>query len=146
MNQHHLSKLDLFTPNALHPNLPPLTVGEYVCSGIDTTMISEPDVLARKEYIQGMLLDSTTRAMRRRVLAHTLLLKHMNPTIPAGYGRWVRVNEGVKEDARTESLRTPQSRAEYVSKTLKKEWAAMGASGYSTDTAIEVIGEGVSAT
>lgn len=134
-----LTKLDLFTPNALHPNLPPLTVGEYVCNGVDTTMISEPDVLARKALIHGMLADSTPRALKRRYNAHVLLLKHMNPTIPAGSSKWIPMGgEEIPGAILWETLRTPQSRKMHVKELLEKEWAAMGISGYSTDTAIEM--------
>lgn len=139
VNQHGLTKLDLFTPNALHPDLPSLTVGEYICSGIDTTMISEPDVLARKKLIHGMLLDSTKKALTKRNNQHTRLLKHMNPTIPAGCGRWVRVRQGdVIGECLWESLRTPESRGEFVRNKLREEWAAMGSKGSSTDDAIEL--------
>jgi hypothetical protein len=139
VSQHGLTKLDLFTPNALHPNLPSLTVGNYICSGIDTTMISEPDVLARKELIHGMLLDSTKKALARRINQHIVLLRHMDPTIPAGFGRWARgVRGDVVGDCARELLRTPESRREFVRNKLREEWAAMGLKGSSTDDAIEL--------
>ncbi|KAF2745223.1 hypothetical protein M011DRAFT_460398 [Sporormia fimetaria CBS 119925] len=51
VTKHHLSLLDLFTPNFLHPDLPPVTSGEYMCMGGMATMILTEDVLARKQYI-----------------------------------------------------------------------------------------------
>jgi hypothetical protein len=139
ITQHGLTKLDLFTPNALHPNLPSLTVGEYICSGIDTTMISEPDVLARKELIHGMLSDSTKKALTKRSNKHIVLLQHMDPTIPAGSGRWSRTRQGhVIKNCMLESMRTPESRGEFVKDKLREEWAAMGIKGSSIDDAVEL--------
>lgn len=38
IKQHHLSKLDIFTPSRLHPSLPPLAHGEYpVMGGVATS-------------------------------------------------------------------------------------------------------------
>ncbi|KAF2706602.1 hypothetical protein K504DRAFT_458997 [Pleomassaria siparia CBS 279.74] len=136
---HGLTKLDLFTPNALHPTLPPLSIGEYVCSGTDTTMISEPDLLARKALIHGMLRDSTPKALNRREKSHVLLLKHMNPTIPAGSSRWVRYRGDVNMSGSAwKTMRTPESRAEFVRKALQKERALLEENGNSSNTAIEV--------
>jgi hypothetical protein len=139
ITQHNLTKLDLFTPNALHPKLPPLTVGEYVCNGVDTTMISEPDVLARKELIHRMLRDSTKKALKKRNTQHTMLLRHMDPTIPHGEGRWARGLRGdVTGCCAWESLRTPESRQIFVREKLKEEWATLWVKGGSTDDAIEL--------
>jgi hypothetical protein len=67
---HLLSPLDLFTPNFLHPTLPPLTVGTYVCYSVNTTMISTPDVMARKDLIHSMITSAgeevTTELCKRR--------------------------------------------------------------------------------
>ncbi|KAE8842667.1 hypothetical protein PTNB85_00689 [Pyrenophora teres f. teres] len=49
-----LSKLDLFTPSELHPDLPPLRTGLYPVYGGIATMLSTPDVLARKAYIKSL--------------------------------------------------------------------------------------------
>ncbi|EDU40004.1 hypothetical protein A1F94_000218 [Pyrenophora tritici-repentis] len=49
-----LSKQDLFTPSELHPNLPPLRTGLYPIYGGTATMLSTPDVLARKAYIKSL--------------------------------------------------------------------------------------------
>jgi hypothetical protein len=39
IKQYNLSKLDIFTPNRLHPTLPPLAHGEYsVMGGVATSM------------------------------------------------------------------------------------------------------------
>lgn len=41
IKQYNLSKLDIFTPNRLHPALPPLAHGEYsVMGGIATSRCS----------------------------------------------------------------------------------------------------------
>ena len=38
IKQYNLSKLDIFTPNRLHPTLPPLAHGEYsVMGGVATS-------------------------------------------------------------------------------------------------------------
>lgn len=38
IKQYNLSKLDIFTPNCLHPTLPPLAHGEYsVMGGVATS-------------------------------------------------------------------------------------------------------------
>lgn len=78
---HLLSALDLFTPNFLHPTLPPLTTGVYKCMGANATMISTPDVIARKAYIHSMITKAgkevTEALLKRRCSSHRKLLGHL---------------------------------------------------------------------
>ncbi|KAJ4301863.1 hypothetical protein N0V90_003959 [Kalmusia sp. IMI 367209] len=129
--KHHLSKLDMFTPNCLHPDLPPLIVGTYTVMGGESVMISTPSVLARKAHIAS-LLNSTdfddVSHMRRRIAAHNRLIMHMD----IGYrlrGRnmeWIqnRAHFGVK--SLPKSMANEQSRHAYVMKGLTKEWKDIG--------------------
>ncbi|KAF2255907.1 hypothetical protein BU26DRAFT_444364, partial [Trematosphaeria pertusa] len=90
---HHLSKLDLFTPNALHPALPPLSLGTYFCMGGETLMLAAPGVLTRKAHVHGLLGPGKARDkgyLRRRVAAHDRLVAHMDVEfrVRGGVGRW----------------------------------------------------------
>lgn len=151
-NAHSLSKLDLFTPNKLHPALPPLTLGTYMCMGNDTLMLFTPSVLTRKAHIHGLLGDKANDAgfLRRRVAAHERLLQHMDVmhvVYKRGTVRWVRahryVGTGVDEDKgkrRVKSLSSAESRDACVRKALAKQWEAMGMGevGASSEEAIEI--------
>ncbi|KAF2638081.1 hypothetical protein P280DRAFT_383709, partial [Massarina eburnea CBS 473.64] len=55
IQKHGLSKLDLFTPNVLHPTLHPLSLGTYMLGPAEITMISKSSVVERKEYVHGLL-------------------------------------------------------------------------------------------
>ncbi|KAF2728478.1 hypothetical protein EJ04DRAFT_516556 [Polyplosphaeria fusca] len=125
---HGLSKLDLFTPNRLL-DLPTLTNGEYFVMGNFSTMLSKPDVLARKAYIHGLLGEKAKDEgyLRRRAAAHERIIKHMNARVQHG-----RVHERtsfidpVDTSKTTASMRTPEGRANYVTEHLRRERAALG--------------------
>lgn len=146
--KHSLSKLDLFTPNLLHPNLPPLVLGSYVYMGGDTIMLSRPSVLERKAHIHALLGESKaedTPYLHRRVAAHNRIVRHMEETyIMRGHRvRWIDIGKhsvNANEVRLSKSLRTREARQEYVRKGLEKEWVAMGldAKGRSKETAIEI--------
>jgi hypothetical protein len=149
---HGVSKLDLFTPNRLHPTLPPLTLGAYVCMGNDTLMISTPCVLARKAHVYALLGDQAddTGYLRRRIAAHDRLIRHLDimHKVSRGKARWIKAYkltavgaDGEKVPTKlTKSLQTIETREEYVRKALLKEWKAMGLGGQgrSEDTAITI--------
>jgi hypothetical protein len=130
---HSLSKLDLFTPNALHPTLPPLTIGLTTVMSSACTMILERDVLARHRLIQQML-DPDVK-MGRRPAAHDRIIAHMglyyccgNGSTMGGWRRAPRLSEQALEKA-SKSMRSEEGRREYVRKGLEREWAAMGMGG-----------------
>ncbi|CAI6246635.1 unnamed protein product [Periconia digitata] len=143
INTHGLSKLDIFTPNALHPNLPPLSLGTYMCMGGSTLMLATNSVLSRKAHIHGLLgveKASDTQFLRRRVAAHDRLIKHMGIVfqVRAGTGIWVKRRQPGRDDRRHGgsevkaktplSMASAQTRDTYVNINLEKEWAAMGMS------------------
>jgi hypothetical protein len=152
---HSLSKLDLFTPNALHPSLPPLTTGAhtnlYASNGIPATMILESDVLDRKAYIQALLGPSAEETMHRRPAAHDRIISHMGVQYYPGRG-WRKgptMKEKVAEMAKegvakrmAKSMWTVEARREYVRKALVKEWEAMGMRGGSQEHALVIEDEG----
>ena len=129
-----LSKLDLFTPNRLHPSLPPLAVGEFPANGIVITMISEPDVLTRCNLIYSRLGEKISKDpayLRRRCAAHERLITHMDVFYCLRRRTWIAAgkferNDFEKTPPKYKSMQTKKSRNEYVEKGLRKEWAAMG--------------------
>jgi hypothetical protein len=126
---HSLSKLDLFTPNALHPKLPPLTTGLYTVMGGAATMILERDVLARKAHIQALLSSQGTETdMHRRPATHDRITNHLGVYYCSSIGGWRRapVLSPAAMDKAVKSMRTEAGRKEYVGKALNKEWEAMG--------------------
>jgi len=151
ISTHALSKLDLFTPNKLHPALPPLTLGTYMCMGNDTLMLSTPSVLARKAHIHGLLGDKAKDAayLRRRVAAHDRLILHMDimHRVSQGKARWVKAYRwtgrnvnGEATKRKPKSLGSSEDREAYVRKGLKKQWHDMGLGelGGSMEEAIEI--------
>jgi hypothetical protein len=150
ISTHRLSKLDLFTPNRLHPTLPSLTLGMYMCMGNNTLMLSTPDVLARKAHVHGLLGDKVDDEgyLRRRVAAHDRLIMHMDIVyrLIQGRVRWIKAYKydvgsadwEVKRKVK-KSLSTKEAREEYVMKELPKQWEAMGLrDGRSEDMAITI--------
>jgi hypothetical protein len=127
---HHLSKLDLFTPNQLYPSLPPLLFGCCIVVGTETTMISTPDVLAREKLIHDMLgstYASIPGALRRRVASHNRLAGALDITLRNG--KWIKAGKFDQLDENSKVmkfLRTPERREVYVREMLKMERAAMG--------------------
>jgi hypothetical protein len=151
ISEHGLSKLDLFTPNKLHPTLPPLTLGTYMCMGNETLMLSNASVLERKAHLHGLLGDKANDAayIRRRVAAHDRLILHMDimHRVSRGKARWIKAYRwagvSVDEEAkkrRAKSLRSSEDREAYVRKGLKKQWQemGMGAFGSSEEEAVEI--------
>lgn len=136
----HLSKLDLFTPNVLHPTLSPLATGLLSVMGDDATMIARDDVLTRRDYIYSLLGDKAkdTSFMRKRTAAHQRITQHLSMRLT--YGSWYRERISESEMSGPKSMRTAESRRAYAEKALEKEWAAMGIQidGQSKDTAIEL--------
>ncbi|KAJ4367511.1 hypothetical protein N0V83_007094 [Neocucurbitaria cava] len=146
---HALSKLDLFTPNALHPHLAPLSIGNYTVMGGTATMILAADVVARRDHIYAVL--GNTRAldaayMRKRVAAHQRMIQHMGIVWDCEDAAWreayePRVKEMVTVKQKgPKSMRSEDSRREYVKMALTKEWDDMGVreGGGTKDTAIEI--------
>jgi hypothetical protein len=129
---HLLSKLDLFTPNTLHPALPPLTSGLYTVMGSTATMLLERDVLSRKAHIQSLLgcagNDKAKESMGRRPAAHDRIIAHMGIyyCFKRGWCRTPGLNELAMENLKVaKSMRTVEGRDEYVRKGLEKEWGLM---------------------
>lgn len=125
-HDHHLSKLDLFTPNALHPSLAPLPLGTYPVMGGVATMLCARAVLARRDYIYTLLGARAHDAgsMRVRPAAHNRIMQHLGIAFDAGRGEWVRVGVGEREGG-PKSMRTREGRVEYVKRGLQREWAAL---------------------
>jgi hypothetical protein len=154
---HLLSKLDLFTPNALHPNLPPLTTGLYTVMGSSATMLLESDVLNRKAHIRSLLglkpedpkesVEDMHRrlaaeALHRRLAAHDRLIAHMGIyyCFKDGWRRTPGLNATAMENLKVaKSMKTEEGRREYVKKVLEREWEAMGmGTGRSKDKPVKL--------
>jgi hypothetical protein len=124
----HLSKLDFFTPSPLHPHLPPLATGSYAVNGGTATMLSTPDVLARRDHIYALLGDKVKdeKYMRVRPATHERIIKHMEKEYYNG--RWYNVGMAGRRDGKNvpKSMQTWEARREYVKKGLEREWEAMG--------------------
>lgn len=143
--EHYLSKLDLFTPNALHPTLPSLTTGLYTVMGSACTMILESDVRARKAHILSLL--GADVDMHRRPATHDRIISHMqlyyccgNARHEAGWRKAPSLTNAAMEKA-AKSMKTEEGRMEYVRKGLEKEWVAMGVkvgSGWSAENPLVV--------
>jgi ubiquitin len=137
---HHLSKLDLFTPNDLHPNLPALTFGIHVVGGCDTMMLSTPDVLERKQLIHGMLEGRVwdDKALKRRCANHERILEAMDMTFRSG--RWVRkgrIKLMEEKEHAPQRLKTREARDKYVEEQLENERKLLGVVDGFADTAID---------
>lgn len=157
IQQHHLSKLDIFTPNRLHPTVPPLAHGEYpVMGGVatsaylqshhwynitDSLVLYEPDLISRRSQIHSQL-DHTNRIdtqLRKRVRRHDTLMLHMGIAYDTAHKRWYKRwrEEGSTKLARA-SMETRESRDEYVKRGLAYERTVMGMKGCSEESAIEL--------
>lgn len=157
IKQHNLSKLDIFTPNRLHPTLPTLAHGEYtVMGGVATStyhidqptlmangslVIYEPELAARRDLIHGCLTDSDRfeTNLRKRIRRHDALIMHLEIRYTTRNKRWY---ESSRRQADYEgksiraSLLTRESRDEFVRNALKQERAAMRMECASQETAI----------
>ncbi|KAF1911922.1 hypothetical protein BDU57DRAFT_460475 [Ampelomyces quisqualis] len=126
---HHLSKLDLFTPNMLHPSLPPLTLGKYFVMGGQAIMVLESDVLARKAHIHKLLGGQRPELrMRRRPAAHDRITNHYGVHFATACGGWRRTLETTQLPAKKQprSMESGDKRRKYVRKELNEEWGYMG--------------------
>ncbi|KAJ8117590.1 hypothetical protein OPT61_g1243 [Boeremia exigua] len=143
IKQYQLSKLDLFTPNRLHPTLPPLAHGEYAVSGCVATMIYEPDLISRRDYILSQLssTDRTESQLRKRIRRHDALTTHMEIGYSIHRKAWLRSHIPMPRDEVNypvrPSMRTGESRDEFVRKTLAYELTTMHVQGASEDVPIE---------
>lgn len=146
LKAHHLSKLDLFTPNALHPNLEPLTSGLLPVMGSTATMILETDVLARKAHIRRLLGPSANGSdedMYRRPAAHDRIVTHLGLYFCPARGGWRKAPPAspAAMDKAVKSMKSEEGRREYVRINLEREWAAMGmGSGRCKEEAVELDG------
>lgn len=144
-DQTHLSKFDLFTPSPLHPHLPSLPSG--MSSGNLATMLSTPDVLARKAHIYALLGDEANDEtwMRKRQARHDRIMKHLNIDYVEGTG-WVckcEVNRqpvnGVPKKV-PKSMQTEEDRMHYAEEGLRREWAALGVEeGEAADSMAKIL-------
>jgi hypothetical protein len=138
-----LSKLDLFTPNALHPKLPPLTTGLYTVMGGAATMILECDVLARKAHIQALLGPKGTEDdMHRRPATHDRIINHLGLYYCPSRGGWRKapvLSPAAMEKA-VKSMKSEEGRREYVRMALNKEWEAMSVGSGSPSNSVVVPG------
>jgi hypothetical protein len=149
---HHLSKLDLFTPNMLHPSLPPLTIGKYSVMGGEAIMILESDVLARKALIENVRKacvqkrlghvishDYLDEEMRRRPAAHDRLTNHYGVHFSTACGGWRRILEATQTPAKKQprSMESREKRMKYVRKGLNEEWKFLDMGTKGDDEQIE---------
>ncbi|KAH7388794.1 hypothetical protein BKA66DRAFT_489929 [Pyrenochaeta sp. MPI-SDFR-AT-0127] len=144
IQDYYLSKLDLFTPNDLHPHLPPLATGTYSVMGGVATMISERDVIARRDHIKALLGSNIEgrNYLRKRIGIHNRIIQHLGIIWSATRAGWKKAPNLTEMDLEKgpKSMKTEENRRAYVKKGLQSEWAAMGMSlvGTSKESAIEV--------
>lgn len=158
IKQYELSKLDIFTPNRLHPTLPPLAHGEYsVMGGLATStlaicqcasrianslVIYEPDLVARRDTIHGCLsdVDRLETNLRKRIRRQERLVAHMEIAYCARRKLWYRSPRILKDGEKPgrASMLTKEGRDEFVRKALEQERAAMRMKGTSEGAAIEI--------
>ncbi|KAF2856234.1 hypothetical protein T440DRAFT_463579 [Plenodomus tracheiphilus IPT5] len=128
IQSHHLSKLDLFTPNLLHPHLPELRLGASNTLGGQTTLISEPDVLARREYLYALrkcARGASPTGLRHGPPAHNRIIEHLRIVFNPFYRRWCSDKKPVTEKMAV-SMRTIDQRGTYVRRHLLTTWMELG--------------------
>ncbi|KAF2189539.1 hypothetical protein K469DRAFT_658453 [Zopfia rhizophila CBS 207.26] len=121
-HKHNLSRLDLFTPNILHPDLPKLSVALYCCMGTNATMLLEREVLERKRYIHDLLGDhaKNTAFMQSRRNRHLRIIKHMDVTIHRG--KWIRQSHTLSaEKKESKSMSSAEERRRFTEKMVEQE-------------------------
>jgi hypothetical protein len=107
--------------------------------GGTATMLSTPDVLARRDYIYSLLGDKARDEafMRVRPATHERIIRHLG-IVPYGGAGWCDaeelgddVNREVGENGkkRAKSMRTKEGRRLYADRGLRREWEAMGMEG-----------------
>ena len=129
INTYQLSKLDLFTPNRLHSDLPRLAIGPYAAHGNHAAMILEADVVARHDHIFGLLGDKVRDPgyMRKRIKTHDRLARHLGVYFHITDCQWKTVGSPADYfSGGPKSLNTEQSREAYAKNVLESEWEAMG--------------------
>jgi len=126
--QTHLSKLDLFTPSPLHPELPPLTTGSQFTVSGPATMLSTPEVLERSAYIESLLCAKADDAaiVRVRPATHERIIKHMGIRYEEGAGWLYSGYQAEMWPNGPKSIKTEETRTAYVTKGLRKEREALG--------------------
>ena len=128
MKTYGLSKLDIFTPNQLHRDLPRLSIRSYSVHGNPAVMIGEADLIARHRHICALLGPRSDEvAMRRRPKAHDRLMMHACWHFNIDSCTWEKTRLFEAASLNPKSMRTLESRNEYVRLALKTEWAMMGA-------------------
>ncbi len=128
---YNISKLDLFTPNRLHPDLPRITVGATMSGGSDAVMLLSSDVRERRRHIYELLGDKAqdTDYMRKRVRIHERLAMHLGIRFDIHSCEWVTVQSPADHFRGPKTLNTKESRRAYVRKVMLSEWTAMGWGG-----------------
>ncbi|OAL50580.1 hypothetical protein IQ07DRAFT_679960 [Pyrenochaeta sp. DS3sAY3a] len=128
-SQYGLSKLDLFTPNVLHPDLPALTHGNITIMGGDATMILESDVVLRQAHVL-QLLRKKEPGLKGRIARHNRIATHLCIAWDSYEGCWSSwdPDDASLSNKALKSFRTPASRFEYAKLILQQEWAGMGMS------------------
>ena len=105
-------------------------------------MIYEPDLISRRDYIHSQLIEADRHpsVLRRRVRRHESLMRHMAITYSTNLQLWCKAahHDEVVSVPRRKSLKTPESREEYVQKALTFERHVMGMKGSSDENAIEL--------
>jgi hypothetical protein len=105
-------------------------------------VVYEPDLMSRRDYIHSQLIESDRHpsVLRKRIRRHETLMRHMTITYSTHLQLWCKTayhDEVVNSPGRS-SLKTPESREEYVRKALTFERHVIGMMGSSEDNAIEL--------
>lgn len=125
----------------------PLVSVTNLCSitGLSDNMlvIYEPDFIARRNCIQGCLSerDRLGVSLRQRVRRHEALIAHMEIAYSTACKTWYRrpcAHEKGEEKSGRASMKTQESRNEFVRKGLEHERALMHTKGSSESMAIEI--------
>jgi hypothetical protein len=120
LNTTMLTKLDLFTPNILHPDLPPLRASTYKCMGAPTTVILTEDVKAREAYVAKYTRIAGNKAAigrRRRRLLQAMEL--MDEQLVGG--KWVKRTHGIINLFDDLDI-SPEAIQGYVKDILEPDW------------------------
>ena len=128
ISTYELSKLDLFTPNRLHGDLPSLAIGPYAAHGNHAAMILEADVIARQGHIWGLLGEKAQDPgyMRKRIRTHERLAKHLGVYFNVTDCQWKTIGSPAEYSSGLKSMSTEQNREQYAKNVLESEWEAMG--------------------
>ncbi|CBX92681.1 hypothetical protein IAQ61_005948 [Plenodomus lingam] len=136
MSTYNLSKLDLFTPNELHPYLEALTVGTASVMGGQAIMISEPDVLARRDHIYALVSQTGNNVakLHGRAAMHSRIQAHLCIVFCPVRRRWCQTTRPNPPLSRLPaSMQTRASRMDYVKRMLRSERILLGMSPEEAD-------------